>query len=212
MISASWECCGLGENLLPAQSFVKEAPFERNLIAGFHTTRPVSRCQLMRHNGWDTNKNQLKKIWGFWRARHCQRFWAILLKPKISSTLSLPWDYWIMIVMAPMFLVEGSRHRNGEMGPPSFFGSGKMSTYFQKSPVVQVGEWQSLDPDDSRCLLHSCEQSSANRMKIGTDNLEDVLPIEHNIFPSSYMYVSWHGMQEKKVICPPPPPFCSSTS
>lgn len=83
MISAGWECCGLGENLLPAHSFVKEAPFERNLIAGFHTTRPVSRCQLMRHNGWDTNKNQLKKIWGCWRARHCQIFWAILLKPKI---------------------------------------------------------------------------------------------------------------------------------
>ena len=33
-ISAGWECRGLGENLLPAHCFVKEAPFEWNLIAG----------------------------------------------------------------------------------------------------------------------------------------------------------------------------------
>lgn len=70
--------------------------------------------------------------------------------------------------------------------------------------MVQVGEWQSLDPDDSRCLLHSCEQSSANRMKIGTDSLEDVLPIEHYLFHfHQAIYLSWHGMQKKKWSVPP---------
>ena len=127
----------LGWKPVASSFFCKGGPFRAEPDCRFSYnppgfTLPAYASQRLGHKQKSTEKNMR-----LLKSKTLSEVLGYSLKPKRSSTLSLPWDYWIM--MARPWHCHGSHvsgwsseYLHGEMGPPSFLGSGKISTPVSK--------------------------------------------------------------------------------